>query len=133
MIANTAKGLIATVNDNYKASERSKNDLSLADVVLNVDSSVNVDMSAVGGLFGYVINGGEAASTLQGSPLSDSITGNVRADLLIGGRGNDTIEGGGGADRIITGAGNNVVKDAGIGADIITHSGYIGCYTEHWK
>ena len=45
VVASTAKGLIETVNNSYKASERSKNDLSLADVVLNADSSVNVDMS----------------------------------------------------------------------------------------
>ena len=52
------------------------------------------------GSFGYVINGGESASTLEGSIFDDSITGNARGDQIIGNDGNDTITGQGGDDII---------------------------------
>ena len=117
-----AKGVVATVIDDYIAPSASANNKSLADVVLNADSGVNVDMVNASGTYGYVINGGLAASTLQGSSLNDSITGNSRADSIVGNGGHDTITGGGGADRINAGRGNGYIKDAGVGADIITHS-----------
>ena len=77
-------------------------------------------MNEASGSFGFVINGGSAASTLQGSSHNDSITGNAAADNLNGHLGNDTIQGGGGADSINGGKGIDY-KDAGNGADIITY------------
>ena len=97
IVSNIAKGVNAAVTVNYKASESTANYKSIADVVLNAENGVNVDMVSASGTFGYVINGGASASTLQGSNFSDSITGNAGPDKLIGNRGSDTIEGGLGA------------------------------------
>ena len=55
---------------------------------------IDINMVKASGTHGYVINGGAAASKLEGSNFSDSITGNARADTLIGNRGNDTFVGG---------------------------------------
>ena len=89
--------------------------------MLNAESGVDINMNEATGSFGFVINGGSAASTLQGSSHNDSITGNAAADNLRGYLGNDTIEGGGGADSINGGKGIDYIKDAGNGADIITY------------
>ena len=115
-------GVTATVKEDYTAPSSTKNLKSLADVVLDADSGIDIDMSNAIGNYGYVINGGVKASNLRGSSFSDSIFGNERGDTLYGYLGDDTITGGGGADQINTGRGNGTVQDAGNGEDIINHS-----------
>ena len=121
IVSNVARGVNAAVTSNYKATKSTANNKSNADVVLNAADGINVDMVSAAGRFGYVINGGASASTLQGSNFNDSITGNAGSDKLIGNRGSDTIEGGLGADIMNAGKGNGYIKDAGNGNDIITH------------
>ena len=121
LVSDSAKGVVATVKEDYRAPATTSNRKSFADVVLNARNGVEIDMIDATGLFGYVINGGTSSSTLQGSNFGDSISGNSAVDRLYGNKGNDTIEGGGGADIINAGGGVGVIKDAGNGADIITH------------
>ena len=111
----------ATVKQDYSTTTITSNNKSLNDVVLNAESGIDINMNEASGSFGFVINGGSAASTLQGSSHNDSITGNAAADNLNGHLGNDTIQGGGGADSINGGKGIDYIKDAGNGADIITY------------
>ena len=122
IISNSAKGVTATVKEDYIApTETSNNKFAVADVVLVAENNVDIDMVAAGGTFGYSIQGGAAASTLKGSNFADSIKGGERADTLYGNDGADTLEGGGGADFLKPGGGNNIINDAGNGADIILH------------
>ncbi len=121
VVTEKGKGVVATVTADYSATQFTKNDKSSTAVVLNAEDRVDIDMDNAAGTFGYVINGGSAASTLQGSSFNDSITGGVAADSLIGNGGNDTITGGVGADTMNAGSGSGRIMDAGNGADIITH------------
>ena len=121
IVSSSAKGVTATVKDDYIAPSTTKNEKASADVILNAESRVNVNMEYAGGSYGYVINGGAGSSTLKGSTYNDSITGNISADSIFGEAGNDTIYGGDGADTINAGKGNDLIEDAGIGNDIINH------------
>ena len=110
IVKSTAKGVIATVKDDYIASPTTNNEKALADVVLNAERGVDITMvSAIGG-YGYVVNGGSSSSTLEGSNFSDSISGNTSHDKLIGNAGNDTFIGNGGNDTIFAGTGDDVIK-----------------------
>ena len=129
VIASTSAGASAIVTNNYTASESTANNKSTAGAVLNANNGVDINMENASGEFGYVINGGEEASTLQEASY-DSITGNVHSDKLIGNRGNDTINGGGGADIINTGRGSGFVQNAGVGADTIIHDEGNSCYSK---
>jgi Ca2+-binding RTX toxin-like protein len=64
-------------------------------------------MTAATGNFGFDIDGGTTASTLQGSAKADSINGGDAADSLVGNAGNDTINGDGGNDTVSGGAGDD--------------------------
>ena len=121
VVTSLARGVVATVKEDYRATTSTSNSKSIADVVLNAASGIDINMVDASGLFGYVINGGSSSSNLEGSNLSDSISGNAGIDTLYGNKGNDTIEGGGGADIMNAGRGVGLIKDAGNGADIITH------------
>ena len=99
-IAATAAGMTATVTHNYTAPARTSNNKSTTNVILNANSGVNINMFDASGIFGYTINGGDEASTLEGSIFDDSISGNARADQIISHKGNDTITGHGGNDTI---------------------------------
>ena len=121
IVADVAKGVIATVTEDYHAPTTTSNSKSTADVVLNAESHVDINMIDAGGLHGYTINGGIAGSRLQGSKHNDSITGNSSDDILIGNKGDDTLTGGEGSDTFKGGSGNDRINDAGNGNDFITH------------
>ena len=108
IVNSSAKGVTATVTVDYVADTRTSNtNTTLSAVVLNAATNVDINMVGASGTHGYVINGGAAASKLEGSNFGDSITGNARVDTLIGNRGNDTFVGGAGADIFMPGRKHN--------------------------
>lgn len=121
IVSGLANGVSATVTEDYTADDNTANNKSTAAVVLNAADRIDINMISASGTYGFVINGGAAASTLSGSQFNDSISGGAGNDTLIGNRGSDTILGGAGSDTINTGRGNGLVKDAGNGNDLITH------------
>ena len=112
VVTSSAKGVVATVKENYSSPSLTNNTKNFSDVVLNAESGVDIDMFFARGTAGYKINGGAAASTLQGSSFNDSITGNSSHDSLVGNDGNDTINGNGGNDTIRAGEGNDSIQFA---------------------
>ena len=52
-VSNSAKGVTATIKDDYLAPSTTKNEKATADVILNVESRVNVNMVNAGGSYGY--------------------------------------------------------------------------------
>ena len=74
---------------------------------LEVDNSVLLPASIVGGNGGDTLQAGSTPATLQGSGGSDSLIGGSAADSLDGGNGNDTLIAGNGGDTLSAGIGNN--------------------------
>ena len=113
-MSSSAKGAVATVKEDYLPL-LAKNLKGFADVVLNAEDGVDINMTYASGSL-VIINGSNASSTLEGSNFSDSITGNASHDRLEGNDGNDTIKGNGN-DTIIAGAGDDVIKMTSTAAD----------------
>ena len=108
IVSSAANGVNAAVTADYTATSGTANSKSIEDVVLNAASGVDINMVSAEGVYGYDINGGQAASTLGGSKFADSIDGNAAADNIAGNGGNDTINGGAGADTVSGGAGDDI-------------------------
>ena len=108
IVSSSANSMATTVTADYVSPSTTTNNLSLAGVSLTANSGIDINMASAGGSFGYDINGGAAASTLQGSGFNDSIDGGAGADSIVGNGGNDTINAGAGADTVTGGAGNDV-------------------------
>ena len=86
-----------------------------------------VSAQNVGGLSAEDMAGARALYTtglmLQGTDISDLLTGGIGDDVIYGNGGNDTIYAREGADTIIAVAGNNIIVgglDSNDGADLIT-------------
>ena len=77
LISNSAKGVTATVKEDYIAPTETSNNKFAVVVVLVAENNVDIDMVAAGGTFGYPSRG-MAASTLKGSNFADSIKGGER-------------------------------------------------------
>jgi Ca2+-binding RTX toxin-like protein len=107
VVTSAAKGVNADVTVDWVATSATKNNASLSDVVLTAASGIDINVAAATGNFGYDINGGSGASTLQGSSLNDSIDGGAAADSIVGNAGNDTINAAAGNDSANGGDGND--------------------------
>ena len=108
IVSSAANGVNAAVTNDYTATSATANSKGIGEVALNAASGVDVDMVSAGGVYGYDINGGQAASTLGGSKFADSIDGNAAADNIAGNGGNDTINAGAGADTALGGADDDI-------------------------
>jgi Ca2+-binding RTX toxin-like protein len=98
---------------------------------LGLAAPVNIDLSRsgpqqVGPGLNLTLQHPLAFSSVVGTPLNDTITGNAGSDVLIGAGGADSIQAGSGNDLIEAGAAQVVYLDFDSHSDAITAHAYLG-------
>jgi Ca2+-binding RTX toxin-like protein len=81
----------------------------------------------LGSLTGAAQSGDEAANTITGGWINDSLLGNSGNDRLYGNAGDDLLDGGDGSDFLEGGRGDDLLK-GGSGTDSASYAGNIASY-----